>query len=330
MAKSNINDLYRGSYFWEGVGVDVEERSTLDEILEKSGANFKVNTTRCLGKVDIYNPETDSNEVKEIVARGKKLVYREDTYESLGVVGSSQTIIQNAEVGAIAEQLRNMGHGAWVSVAVNGRGESVFFIQKLEEKCSIKGTTDEVEFFHILLNGHDGTLKLSMAFVPIQVRTKSVVVFDCDVANSYEMKHTKNIDMRIAEASRLLSQSQAYFSNWISEANALADTELKSEQIEEVINYLIPAAPKRQAKADTARNTLIGVYESAYQDLPLLRNTAWHLYSAIAEYADQYRTFKDRTDDDGKGNSRLENRFSTILFRDQLKAKAYKKIKKMI
>ncbi len=301
MRKNAVRKIARTSYtgnMASGVGKDISTLMTSTEAVEACGGNYRVLKTPLVAQVADPN---DPSKVVNLVIPDKHAVLRSDTVKNddgtelvaltgLGVGGNNLTLVQNDQATLIMDEIKERSKGAFAHAGVTDSGASFFMLLKLEETIKVK---DEViEEYVLFTNNHVGMRQMGIAFLPMRNGVVLNAAAKTGLDSNISVRHTPNMAGRVAEATRVLATSKSYFNKMEQDFNAMADTKLSSDQVEEIMDALIPIKDNvvRAGKAQYARDKVNELYATGqYSDA--LKGTAWALYTALSEYSDNHKIF---------------------------------------
>lgn len=286
---------------WHGLGVAVDGAMTVKEVLKLSGTDWKVN----------LGPIFDAD-MKQIDKKIGQRTYRSDNGVTLGVVGKRYTVIDNERGFEVLDDIVGKGNANFVTGGALGAGEAVFATVKLPEDIKIAGDII-TPYFHVLLK-HDGTGSTKVYAAPTRQVCENTVNFALNEAMAanrvYSIRHTVNYEARLGEAEKTLGVIRSYAEQLEQSALELLKQTWDKVMFEKLLNDLIPLPEEKGKKYTIAQREQSKLY-SAYNasDLDNVRNTAWGVINAVADYSDHAR--EQRGDEATRAANKFLNTFTT-------------------
>ena len=313
-----------GLAIWQKAGITLpNEVITADQVLERSGNNFKVATVPAFAKVG-------ENFVQ---AKDHRMVVREDTGAVLGTVGTKYRVIQNnAQIQAISPLVEN-NFATYDTAGYIDGGRIGWVMLKLKNEIALPGN-DRVLPYLMALWSHDGLF--STRFFPSPMRAFCANVLSSIIAgaqNGISIRHTASADTRIAEAARVIEASKGFYTDFQARATKLMTTRMSDGQMDELTTVLFPSAEedgrtKVSTRTKNMREKVLDLFvNGAGHETANIRGTAWAGFNAVAEFADHHRSTRT-----GEGQNENEARFQATMLGTgaQLKAKAINWIDKNV
>ena len=306
MAKNEV-PVYCGTSPWANISTPVENLLKSEDVIKAAGLDWEA------GVHPLTAQMPDNSLVK---AEDKNITYRKDTNQILGVVGGQYTIVNNKPAFKIADDIMALSDGAkFDSAGSIDKSRKVWLLARLPHDITIPNTTDVVRSYLMIQNAHDGTGSLSAGFIPMLVRTKSVMNAAIPgMNNSVAIRHTKFVENHIQEASRVLKMAKNYFDNLQQLFTHLATGKITREQVENIVNKIVPIGEDavRKTRSENAREKIMNLYDTSNIPVmfPQVKGTGWHAYNAFVEYLDHWKTYRNTK----KSTIAVyENRFQSIL-----------------
>ena len=194
MSKYNVNGLPWAS----GIGKDVSDCTTAQEVMQKAGLDFYVDKCDLVARMPFnINGNNKFNELGGEFAKDGYIyrncpkayaTYRTDTNTPLGLVKDKYEVIQafnffNDAIGVDKAQ--------WDRAGKFGYGHKIFVSAKLP--YTTKVGKDVVDNYLVFSNSHDGSSSINILFSPIRVICTNMLNSALNSANSYiRIKHTKS------------------------------------------------------------------------------------------------------------------------------------------
>lgn len=209
MSKYNVNGLPWGS----GVGKDVSNCKTSQEVMTKAGLDFTVSKCDLVARMPILlNGDNKINEKAGEFSHNGELfrncpnafaTYRTDKNIPLGLVNYKYEVVQNKDAFAFFDDAIGEGKAIWDKAGCFGFGHKLFVSAKLPITTTVKG--DPIENYLLFSTSHDGSSSVRIMFTPIRCACTNMLNSATHAADSYiALKHTKNVKDKLQKGSELL------------------------------------------------------------------------------------------------------------------------------
>ena len=273
---------------WHRKGIQFAEPMTSQQVIQAAKLNYLVE------KEPAYRLKEDEFGVKTPIKIGGAFVtINRDNDKVLGVVGSRYEPIQNIDAFDFFDEFIGADKAIFETGGALGDGEKMWLLAKLpNEFAPVAG--DLIKQYCVLYNTHDGSSPCSVMFTPIRVvcqNTMNMALRKC--TNIVKIRHTINASDRLAEAGRILSLMNEYFTRMGEECTSLAKTPIDDKFIEEYQDALFgkekdfadrgPGRSIRLKKIEMFRGRL---HNGMGVDIPGVAGSAWHPLQAAIEFAD--------------------------------------------
>ena len=282
--------MYVGELPWHGKGTKLQNVATSAEAITAAGLTWEVEKRQVVYSMG-YDTGALSREYK-----GKYVVARKDNGVPLGIVGSVYTPLQNKQAFSFFDAIVGSKEAMYHTAGSLGKGERVWVLAKLPGY--IKVTKDDIVDKYLLLsNSHDGSSAVEMMFTPIRVvcqNTLNMALEDASQSQHVSMRHTLSMGTKIAEVREKLGivkyQYQIFEELSQRMVNVQMNQKAYTEYLEKIGIIVKDEEGKLSGKAETALNTLVGLYEHGKgNDLPSVKGTAWAGFNSVVEYVDYIR-----------------------------------------
>lgn len=215
-----------------GIGKDVGDCVTSEEVMEKAGLNFKVDKCELVAKMpftvsqaaDLKLDEKNGDFIYDnAVYRdcpSAYATYRTDYNIPLGIVKSKYTVVQNTEAFKFFDDVIKCGQAEWQTAGLFGFGQKIFVSAKLPK--TIKVGNDPIDNYLVFSNNHDGGGSVNILFTPIRVFCTNCLAAARKSADAFiRIRHTQSVKDKLDIGAQIIAAS-------IERANTL----------EEFYNYL--------------------------------------------------------------------------------------------
>lgn len=188
---------------WSGVGTDVSEKTSVDEILQKAGLDYTVT------KEPVYLRDG-------ILVPSRIATIKSETREPIGLVSDRYEIYQNADAFKFLEEIPDI---QFVRAGETYNG-MVYIIGKLP---TLKVLDDEFTPYVIFQTSHNGWFSLRATICPLRIVCQNQFAMSFkNMTNTISIQHSKRLEGRIMEAQQLLKDTAIYMQGFTNTAEELA------------------------------------------------------------------------------------------------------------
>lgn len=255
---------------WHGLGTRVEDAPTSLVALEKSGLDWEV------------HPEKIAVAETGIVIPGAFANVRSTDGKVLGIVGDRYKVVQNVDAFAFTDTLVGGDVRYETAGSLNG-GRKVWLLARMPEK---KVAGDAVEPYLCFTNTHDGSGAVRVIMTPVRVVCNNTLNLALRTAKrAWSVKHTGDINKKIAEARDCLELADEYMDALDTRAEQLANVRVDEDALAAILKQMFPVketdsdCKKRNAKTFT--DNFYMCY--AAPDIGTFAGTAWGAVNAMAD-----------------------------------------------
>lgn len=289
---------------WHRLGTILPDSVTLEEMVKLAGLEWRV------GFRDLQTTEG-----KPVTMR--RAVVREDTGDVLGVVGGRYTPVQNNEAADFLAKVLDTGEASAETAGSLYNGRKVWFQAKLGTDIRVGGT-DPIDPYIVIANTHDGSAPLIVAITPVRVVCQNTLSAGLTAAKrTFRIAHTKSIEGKVVEARKALDMSYAYFGEFTSLMEQLAEQSFGHDDVVRLVSGLFPelnpnkSSEEEREKQAARRLSLISLY---YKSPTVDRGTAYGAYNAVTEWFDHIKNGY-------RGEYKADRKADAILFGDGVEFK---------
>jgi phage/plasmid-like protein (TIGR03299 family) len=290
---------------WHGLGAVLERPpASVAEAIEASGLVWNVEK-RPIALADGVQPGEP--------IEGFYATVREDTQETLGIVGERYRVVQNHEAFSFIDQLLGSAFHFETAGSLHG-GRRVWVMATLPEHVQVGG--DAVRPYVLLMNSHDGSTALVAATTPVRVVCQNTLNWGLRKAvQRFAIRHTEAAKQHVVEARRVLDLSIDYYKQFKVAGDRLASERCSERQLRAVLDELYPSGYSDTASDRTRRSreqvkakiTSLFLAGETQGNAP---GSKWAALNSIVEYTDWLRPARSgeqrfaRTLDDGGRKSK--------------------------
>lgn len=237
-----------------------------------------------------------------------KGLYRSDTNQELGSVGVGYEPVQNVKAFSFFDTICQTHGAIYKSAMAFDGGAKVILKAEFPQPVTIAKDDDVMKQF-ILVNGFNGAVGLHANFMLERlICTNGLRAMVPDAESSVHLKHTKNIEFKMEDAMKVLTQGLNYFDKFIEMSKVLAQKTVDTQMVDKFIDDVFGEA--KSIKAENKQANILNLFENGKGNKG---NTAWDLYNAVVEHVDYFH---------GKDENRLAT--SIIGSGVNVKEKAFK------
>lgn len=252
---------------WHGLGVIIQDAPDSASALKLAGLDWTVKQVPVL-----YEGQ----------ATGHQFNVRESDNKVLGVVGGRYRPVQNADAFAFTDELVG-GDVRYETAGSLAEGKRVWMLAKMPDTVVLD---DVVEPFLCLTNGHDGFSSLKVCMTPVRVVCQNTLNMALSGARrTWTVRHSGNIEAKIAEAQHTLGLAQAYMDKFAEEAQELYQIKVSPVQFKKLTETLFPITDEMSRRKEESQWTLQQQLKEAWEmdDLGNIKGTGWGFINAISD-----------------------------------------------
>ena len=281
---------------WHGLGAILPEHPTREEAQALAHPWEPITVPLYSAEPRIVDGEPT---VEYVPVESHKAIARDDSGETLGVVGKGYEPITNDEMWDIAEAVQGSGVDVRYETAGSLKGgQKTRILLRLDEPLRIDGDPrgDTVPYY-ALQNAHDG----SGAFRGQAVMTRIVCANTSQAADldakqrgtEFAFRHSKNVGERIEQAREALTGWRTALDNWVALSEHMLQQKMNDDEIAEFLDRWMPepdpsyASERVRANVAQARSEWYGSLRSVTCEG--IDATAYGVLQASVEYAEHLR-----------------------------------------
>lgn len=266
------------------LGTDLSNIHSIDEAMDVAGLNWGIQIE------DAENLTiTTANGITSTSIPGMRLVMRDDTHVTLGVVGGRYQAVDNKSVFDMGKHILNQG-GVLSEGGTLDHGRKAFMRFDLPGTSVQIGGKDLVEFGVVIRANHDGSGTVTAGIEGRRlVCTNGMTVKMKGLAHQFSIRHTSSAQARLGEAQRVLQGTMQYAKSFSAVAEELLTRKFTKAKFEAYIDALFPRPDGSEKRATTVwenrRSELLDLYRFAETN-ELGRDTQWGAFNSVIEYLD--------------------------------------------
>lgn len=258
---------------WSGVGTDVSEKTSVDEILQKAGLDYTVT------KEPVYLRDG-------ILVPSRIATIKSETREPIGLVSDRYEIYQNADAFKFLEEIPDI---QFVRAGETYNG-MVYIIGKLP---TLKVLDDEFTPYVIFQTSHNGWFSLRATICPLRIVCQNQFAMSFkNMTNTISIQHSKRLEGRIMEAQQLLKDTAIYMQGFTNTAEELALLKITDTDRSKICDAFFESAKAITERQKSSFEEKKSRFNLCYNDddNSNFRGTAWGLVNALTDY----ETHKER------------------------------------
>ncbi len=265
---------------WENIGTTINE-TKIDDVLVEAGLDYTV----------IASPLFTEMNGKKIEVKSNNVIMK-STGDICGVVSDKYVPMQNKDAFDFINYINEDIHFVKAGETKSGL---VYVIGELNE-MNILG--DNFKTHLIFQNSHNGKYQLAMSICPLRIICQNQFNLSFKESNAtYLIRHTKNVESRMAIASESLHKISDYMNSFKQKAELFAQQKVDATQVTKFLNYMFP---EKEGMSD---NTLIKLEDEkakflkAYNadDNQNFKGSAWGLLNGLTDYI-THKEFKRKVE----------------------------------
>lgn len=255
---------------WHGLGTMVEEAPNSYEAIKLAGLNWMVEPKRVsiLGK-----DEAIDNVIANVRSSDGKV---------LGIVTDRYKLVQNYDAFAFTDTLIG-GDVRYETAGSLFGGKKIWLLARMP---TTKILDDEVEPYVCFTNTHDGSGAVRVMMTPIRVVCNNTLNIALrDAKRAWSVKHTGDINKKIAEAKQTLGLANKYMTSLNEYAEKLTDIRVDEGMLNTILNKVFEAdkakTPREKDTVEKQREAFMTCYLAP--DIAKYFGTAWGVVNAGAD-----------------------------------------------
>lgn len=287
---------------WHRLGIITSQALTLDEALETAQLNWPVYKGE--------EPVHFTHDYGHFPISGHYPVWRDHPklgINGLGIVGEQYTVVQNKEIGELAQIIVDESGGIWETMGSLNDGKRIFMSIKLPSTLDFGGE-DPHELYLVIGSSHDGSMAVTAIITDIRVVCQNTWNAAIGAAKAkYVFKHTSGVAGRVTEAREALKLSYKYHEEFerILEGWLLSPVSLDGFQ--KITQKVVPdhplMSPLQFKRVEDAREQIMDIYLSPTQDFG--RGSKYGAFNAFTEYDQWFRPVKGKDKDLARATATL-------------------------
>lgn len=223
---------YAGDKPWHGLGVEVSNDLTPQQMMVKAGLDWEVD------KEEVFT-------ASGVKVPGKKALVRQSDGSILDMVGDDWNPVQNEQAFEFFSEFVYAGDMEMEVAGSLKEGKNIFALAKVKESFSILGE-DQVDSYLLFSNPHQYGKAIDIRFTPIRVVCNNTLTFSLNSSskNFVKVGHRTAFDADIVKDQMGLASEK--FAQYKEMAEFLSTRKFSTESLLQFYNEVFPHREKRE------------------------------------------------------------------------------------
>jgi len=284
---------YTNAKPWHGLGQKMVEGQPLEIWLQQSGLNYTVKESPIQ-----YNIGDNVDTPKLATSKNKKVLFRDDNFEELGIVSLGYNVVQPKEIIFFFESLiKDLGF-KMNTAGVLLKGKKVWGLAELPLNFTLQDG-DQVNGYLLLSTSYDGSFATTCQVTSIRVVCNNTLTLSLDKESHDHVIKVNHLNQFKPETVKVeMGLIEEKWSNFESFCNKLSQTKVNTSERHQIFESIIGYDDKVQYntiedinknKRETVKLLNYLYYNGKGQQMESTKDTAWGVLNAVTLYADYYR-----------------------------------------
>lgn len=293
----NENAFFTSTPAWHRIGQTLTDAPSIEKACEIAYPHSIVKLPVC-GKIDAENYISDPD---------RSLIVRDDG-KILGCMGNDYTFPQPREAFEFFAPFVDQGLVDLESGGSLRDGKRMWALAKVKNGIGEVLPGDEIKAYYLVYTAFDGSL--SHGIMPTNTRVvcantlRAAIEIDSKGKNSFKLKHTKNLMVRIDKAQEQIAMSLNQFKKDLECYQSLAKKTCTDIQLETYVRDVFEAHPNEKEEVSTRMENKVQhiidmtLIQPEREKIPVMAGTFWNAYNGVTRYlSHEYgRSEENRTD----------------------------------
>lgn len=280
-SNNRANVAYVGDKPWHGLGQEMDQESTLDQWRVAAGLDWEAVKT----PVQFNTPNGLVEDSDNFV------VYRNDTFSSLGTCKSRYKLVQPSEVVSFFDRLCKENEFKMETMGSLDEGRKVWALAKVSNGFRIMGQ-DEVKPYLMLATSFDGSLSTTAMLTSVRTVCNNTLQLGLskDGKTAVKVSHAANFDeTQVYMDLGLIEKSVSQFEE---QCNKLANQSLGRI---ETLNFIFDLLKEKEEKLEDCSTKKLNIIKNIVElsqgkglgaDLKAAKGTLWGVVNSVTQYVD--------------------------------------------
>jgi len=266
---------YAGDKPWHGLGVEVSNDLTPEQMMVKAGLDWEVDKESVFTASGVEVP-------------GKKALIRKSDGSILDMVGDDWNPVQNSEAFQFFSEFVMAGDMEMEVAGSLKEGKNVFALAKVKESFSILGD-DQVDSYLLFSNPHQYGKAVDIRFTPIRVVCNNTLTFSLNSSskNFVKIGHRSQFDADMVKEQMGLASEK--FAKYKEMAEFLSTRKFSTETLLQYYNEVFSHREKRSVETvDDLSRTAKQAYEllETQPGAEYGQGTWWQAFNSVTYLTD--------------------------------------------
>lgn len=312
--QSIVEAMYANDPAWHGLGSVFDPSGKTAPNSKQAMQAAHLDWT--VEKQEIFLP--DGSRAGEFFAtvRTDRLGTKERHEATLGIVTKKYKILQNSEAFAFLDSLVMDGIMRYESAFAMRAGRQVCLVARMPTVDDYSENDKGLRYV-MLRTSHDASCEIEMLPTAVRVVCANTVRLALREGQRYTVtvRHTGDMDEKMKQARKYLSQFNEDFSAYSEAARLLIDTKYSKQVAKDYIEELFPTPDKKASeRMKTGHKKKVEAVRKAFRHesnkIDGMAGTFWGLFNAVTFAVDHDKVFNRRR---GSDRRKAENRFDSQI-----------------
>lgn len=290
--------FYTNDVPWHGLGKKLQAPPTITEAITAAGLDWTVSTH------PLFFVDPDASVVSStplLKSTPRSAVIRDTDHSYLGCVGRDWTPLQNIDAFQFFQPYLESGQVELDTAGSLRHGKRVWILARIKGDPIEVAKDDPILSYFLLANGHDGTMAVTVGFMPIRVVCANTLAaaLGSENAKSLRVIHSQKVEENLELIQETVDMARRQFVASAELYAELAKRQINKEDFHRFVQQTFIHPKKLAALREDLKNAGVGgtipakrlidkitpLFESGRgNDLPSVRGTWWAAYNSISEY----------------------------------------------
>ena len=266
---------YAGELPWHGLGVEVGNHLSPQEMQEAAGLDWEV------GKAPIqFKPKG-----ADIPVHTERFaLYRTSDAKFLDVVSKNWKPVQNAQAFEFFDDFVRAGDMTMETAGSLGDGKKVFALARVKDGFTLRNG-DAVESFLLFTNPHQYGQSVDIRFTPIRVVCNNTLNWALNEKSDYKVRVLHNQEFDPISVKEVLGLATDRLEDYKARADVLAGARYRQAEIVDFYKAVFPRTGEHKDRLSRAAQKALDVVE-AQPGAAMAPGTWWNAFNAVSFLTD--------------------------------------------
>ena len=280
---------------WHGLGVEVSNDLTADEMLVKAGLDWTVS------KRPMYFPKRNTERTELKLIPNKFALTRDSDESLLDVVGEAYKPVQNADALDFFKRFVDSGDMTMETAGSLRNGQFIWGLAKIQESFNVgNNEEDRIEGYLLLTQPHKFGFSMVAALTPIRVVCMNTMKMALgeklsgkgrNTTGVFRMVHSRAFDEEVKKSAELaLGLARQGMVELQEAADILSKVRMPSDDLAQYFHNVVNIELEEDADPDkfsrTVKTMLEAIDEAPGSQLKTAEGTLWGAYNAVTYVTD--------------------------------------------